>query len=86
LATLNAQPIIRSVTGSNNQASLSSICIPLIRLKKACPDAVPTPDRARMSYPASFGVFTFSSANSQHSGMTIVARDGETGPRQQITR
>jgi hypothetical protein len=32
------------------------------------------------------GVFTFSSANPRHRGMTIIARDGETEQHQQITR
>jgi hypothetical protein len=34
LATLKAQKMIRPVTGSNNRASPSSICIPLIRLER----------------------------------------------------
>jgi hypothetical protein len=47
-------PMIRSATGCNNRASPSSICIPLIRLKKKPALAsVPTPDRARMAYTAS---------------------------------
>jgi hypothetical protein len=45
--------MIRSVTGSNNRASLSSICIPLIRLKKPALASVTTPDGARMFYAAS---------------------------------
>jgi hypothetical protein len=50
LATLKAHPMIRSVTGSNNRVSPSSLLIPLIRLKKSSLPTAPTPDGARMSY------------------------------------
>src|SRR5476651_599789 len=50
LATLQAHPMIRSVTGSNNNASPPSICILCIRLKRPVLASVPTPDGAQMSY------------------------------------
>jgi hypothetical protein len=41
LATLNAQKMIGPVIGSNNRASPSSMCIPLIRLKRPVLASVP---------------------------------------------
>jgi hypothetical protein len=43
--TLKAHPLIREVTGANNRASLSSLFIPLIRLKKLAMTSVTTPDQ-----------------------------------------
>jgi hypothetical protein len=49
IGNLKAHPMIRSVTGSSNNASPPSICIPFIRLKSPVLASVPTPDGAQMS-------------------------------------
>jgi hypothetical protein len=66
--------MIRSVTGSNSRASLASICIPFIRLKKPIFASVPTLDGAQMSYIANVNELSISPDGGQPTGQFFPAR------------